>query len=135
VSSASHGPRPKLYGLVALGSSIGALARWGIGDVMTASANGWPWPTLAVNVAGSFLIGALAALVARHRGPLAGLPAQLLLTIGFCGSFTTFSAFSLEVLLIFQAGRPALALSYVVASVILWLVAAWAGYAAGRQGR
>lgn len=127
--------RGKFYLWVALGSSAGALARWGVAEVVAGPAHGWPWATLAVNVAGSLLIGILAGLVARHRGPFVGLPAQLLLMTGFCGGFTTFSAFSLEVLWLVQVGRPGMAIAYVACSVPLWLLAAWGGYRLVLQGR
>ena len=141
MNGAQDHPRSRLYLWVALGSAAGALARWAVAETMaggggaTGQAAGWPWATLAVNVAGSLLIGVLAALVARHRGPLARLPAQLFLMTGFCGAFTTFSAFGLETLWLVQAGRPGMAIAYVVCSVPLWLVAAWAGYRLALQGR
>lgn len=135
MSGADDVPRGRLYAWVALGSSAGALARWGVAEMIPGTADGWPWATLAVNIAGSLLIGILAALVARHRGPLARLPAQLLLMTGFCGGFTTFSAFSLEALWLVQAGRAGAASAYAACSVLLWLLAAWAGYRLALQGR
>ena len=141
MNGAQDHPRRRLYLWVALGSAAGALARWTVAELMAGGggasglAAGWPWATLAVNVAGSLLIGVLAALVARHRGPLARLPAQLFLMTGFCGAFTTFSAFGLETMWLLQAGRPGTAIAYVACSVPLWLVAAWAGYRLALQGR
>jgi CrcB protein len=133
--SAGAAGRGRFYPWVALGSSLGALARWGVAEVTAGAAGGWPWATLAANVAGSLLIGILAGMVARHRGPLLGLPAQLLLMTGFCGGFTTFSAFSLETLWLVQAGQAGLAIAYVACSVPSWLLAAWAGYRLALQGR
>jgi CrcB protein len=139
MSRGNDHPRSSLYLWVALGSSLGALARWAVAEVMAGGgapgeAAGWPWATLAVNVAGSLLIGILAALVARHRGALSQLPAQLFLMTGFCGAFTTFSAFGLETLWLLQAGRPGMAIAYVACSVPLWMCAAWAGYRLALQG-
>ncbi len=135
MSGAQDARRGSVYFWVAAGSSLGALARWGVAEFTAGTAGAWPWATLAVNVAGSLLIGILAGLVARHREPFVGLPAQLLLMTGFCGGFTTFSAFGLEALWLVQAGRAGMAIAYVACSVPLWILAAWAGYRLALQGR
>lgn len=135
MSGAQDARRGSVYLWVAAGSSLGALARWGVAEFTAGTTGTWPWATLAVNLAGSLLIGILAGLVARHREPFAGLPAQLLLMTGFCGGFTTFSAFGLEVLWLVQAGRAGMAIAYVAFSVPLWILAAWAGYRLALQGR
>ena len=135
MSGAQDARRGSVYLWVAAGSSLGALARWGVAEFTAGTAGAWPWATLAVNVAGSLLIGILAGLVARHRKPFVGLPAQLLLMTGFCGGFTTFSAFGLEALWLVQAGRAGMAIAYVACSVPLWILAAWAGYRLALQGR
>jgi CrcB protein len=95
---------------VALGGAIGSVLRfWAVAAI------GAPLGTLAVNVAGSFVMGVLfIALTAR-----AGL-SPLLMT-GILGGFTTFSAFSLDALKLWQAGQTVPALAYVGASVILSL--------------
>jgi CrcB protein len=115
--------------LVALGGALGALARHGAGlAAVRIMGAGFPWGTLAVNVAGSFLIGLLSVwLAARGLGRLS----PLLLT-GFLGGFTTFSAFSLDVLRLWEAGEALPAAVYVAASVGLSLVAVAAGVALAR---
>ena len=113
---------------VALGSAAGGVARWLIAGAMNRPGTAWPAGTLAVNVAGSLLIGVLA----RRLGGDAGV-AWLLLATGFCGGFTTFSAFSLEALRLLQEGRTGRALLYVVASVGLSLAAAAVGWMLGRR--
>lgn len=111
---------------VAAGGAIGAAARYGVSIWLDVAAEVFPWPTLVVNLVGSFLIGlALPALL--HR-PLA----QLLLMTGVLGGFTTFSAFSLDVLALLQAGRQGTALVYVLASVVGGLALVLLGFVLGR---
>lgn len=88
----------------------------------------FPAGTLVVNVTGSLLIGLLAGL-AESRS-LLGPEARLLLVTGLLGGYTTFSAFSLETLVLLRAGQTATALVAVSLQVVLGLAAAWAGFAA-----
>lgn len=85
-----------------------------------------PWVTVAINVVGSFLLG---VLVTAH-----GLSGELrtALGVGFLGGFTTFSTFSVQVVLDVDAGEPGRALLYVAASLTLGIAAAAAGYVLGR---
>lgn len=83
--------------------------------------------TLAANILGALAIG---WLVTRPLGP----QVQALLMTGFCGGFTTFSFFSLEILALGSA-QPALALGYGAGSLALWMAAVWAGYRIGQGGR
>lgn len=115
---------------VALGSAAGGVARWLVTGALQREGTTWPAGTFAVNVAGSLLLGFLAR---RLVGPDAAL-AWLLLATGFCGGFTTFSAFGLDTLRLVIEGRPARAMLYVVASVALSLAAVTAGWALGRRG-
>jgi fluoride exporter len=80
---------------------------------------GFPWGTLAVNIAGSFVLGALVGLLAFR----ADMPAhwRALIGVGFCGGLTTFSTFSMDAVLLVERGQWALAAAYVAASVILAL--------------
>lgn len=98
--------------LVALGGATGSVLRH-----LTVQAVGSPLGTLLVNVAGSFAIGILFVTLAG-RGALAPL-----FMAGLLGGFTTFSAFSLDALKLWQAGQGGQALLYVGASVILSLLA------------
>lgn len=102
---------------VFLGGGIGAAARHGV-NLLAAQASGsrFPWGTLAINVLGSLLIGALAEWFAL-RVQL-GQPLRLFLITGVLGGFTTFSAFSLEVGLLMQRGQLLAAAGYVLASVL-----------------
>lgn len=117
--------------LVAAGSAAGGLCRWLLAGALQRP--GVPAGTLAVNVLGSLLVGWLAARVGDGQGGSAA-PARLLLVTGFCGGFTTFSAFTLETLRLAQDGRGARALGYVAASLALGLAAVAAGWMLGRRG-
>lgn len=114
------------YLQVAIGGAIGSAAR--LGMYRAIPAQGFPWATFAVNVGGSLAMGLLAALLAQ-RGGAAWAP--LLLT-GFLGGFTTFSAFSLDALNLWERGQGALAAVYVAGSVVLSLAAVAVGMAIGR---
>ena len=125
--------RLRLVLAAGLGSGCGAVARWLLDLVLVAPAAGWPWATLLANVLGSFLIGGIAAFATRENHWLADPAIRQFLMVGFCGGLTTFSIFSLEVLLFGLAGRPAMALAYVLASIVLWLAAVWLGFVLGRR--
>jgi CrcB protein len=112
--------------LVAAGGAAGSVLRYLVGlGALRAFGPGFPWGTLAVNVAGSVVIGALAVVL---TGPRAGL--SPLLVTGFLGGFTTFSTFSLDALRLWQGGQAGLAGAYVAGSVALALggvaLGAWA---------
>lgn len=92
---------------------------------------GFPWGTLAVNIAGSLAMGLLAAwLATRYAGPDHHL--RLFLATGILGGFTTFSAFSLDAVVLWERGAHAVAAGYVGASVVLSVGALVAGLALGR---
>lgn len=105
---------------VALGGALGASARYltGVG-VMRAVGPGFPFATVIVNVAGSFLMGVLVVALAR-KGGMDWAP---FLMTGLLGGFTTFSAFSLDTLTLFERGETGLAGLYAGVSVFLSLAA------------
>lgn len=105
--------------LVAVGGILGALARFAVGQALPHDPGGWVWSTVAVNTAGAFLLCALLPRLA----PAVRLP----LASGLLASFTTFSGFALDAVLLADAGRPAGAAAYVVVSVVLLLAAGAAG--------
>ncbi|MBY6158336.1 fluoride efflux transporter CrcB [Pseudooceanicola nitratireducens] len=109
---------------VALGGAIGASARYLTGvAALRLMGPGFPWGTLVVNVIGSFLMGAIVILLAELS---ANRFAPLLMT-GLLGGFTTFSAFSLDAVTLWERGETMQAATYVVASVVLSLAALMAG--------
>lgn len=123
-----------LYAAVAAGGALGSVARYlcSLG-ALAVLGPAFPWGTLLVNAVGSLLIGFYATLT-EPGGRLYAAPAtrQFVMT-GFCGGFTTFSVFSLESIRLAEAGTLGLAGAYVLTSVVLWLLAVWAGYRLARR--
>jgi CrcB protein len=111
------------YARVALGSAAGGLARW-LAPMAMAGASEMT-STLVINTTGSFAIGALAGLAARGR--LNERWREGLMT-GFCGGYTTFSAFSLYTLDAWNDGDTPRAATYVGLSLVGWLASVWLGY-------
>ena len=113
--------------LVGLAGAAGALARYGLG--LAVGVRSFPWATLGINLAGSFLLGLLLTAAVERRWPdTATVP----LAVGFLGAFTTFSTFSFETYTLARTDRVATAAVYVAVSVVGGVLAAAAGYAAAR---
>ena len=127
--SAKHsaGPmNPTHILLVAAGGALGSTCRHLVGvAALRLLGAGFPWGTLAVNVAGSFAMGVLVELLALKLQ--ASQELRLFLATGFLGGFTTLSAFSLDTVVLWERGQPALAAAYVVATVAVSLAALVAG--------
>jgi CrcB protein len=118
---------------VAVGGGAGAVVRYQIGRLITHVAGpnaAFPWGTLTINVTGSLFMGLLAGWLARHG--TGGEQWRLLIGVGLLGGYTTFSAFSLELMLLIERGQPGLASLYAAASVIPGLAALWLGLVAMR---
>ncbi|MEM7080343.1 MAG: fluoride efflux transporter CrcB [Pseudomonadota bacterium] len=113
--------------LVAIGGAGGALMRFGLG--LLASNLLFPWGTLIINIAGCLAIGLCWSAFAHTEWFAAW--GRALIVVGLLGGFTTFSAFSLETLQLVQNARLAAAASYVVASVLLCLLATFIGLRLG----
>lgn len=103
------------------GGVAGALLRAAVHETWKPAAGAWPWATFAVNVAGAFVLGLVAARWARSPGR-PGVPRALLGT-GFCGALTTFSTLQLELVQLLRGGDAALALGYAAASLVAGLAA------------
>lgn len=122
-----------IYLWIALGSAAGGVGRYWCNDLVSEQlGDAFPWGTLVVNAVGSFVIGVVASLSASLGQPWTpGPEARAFIAIGFCGGYTTFSAFSLQTLLLLRDGQVLYALGNIVLSVLACLIAVWLGYLAG----
>ena len=117
--------RRRTLAAISAGGALGAVARWGVGDLLPHHPGEMPWSTFLTNVAGCFLIGVLMVLVVErwpHR-PLA----RPFLGTGVLGGFTTFSTYAVDTRGLLAAGRPTVAAAYLVGSLALGLLAVVAG--------
>ncbi len=108
------------------GAALGAWLRWGLGLLMNPWFASVPLGTLAANLIGGALMGAVLALV--HTLPTLSAAAKLFLTTGLLGGLTTFSTFSAEGLHLVQRGEWGWLAVHTVAHVAGSLAMAWAGY-------
>ena len=116
---------------VAGGGAIGAVLRYICAVVLNRGA--FPFGTVLVNIVGSFVIGVFAAwLLSRPENDVSSENLRLFLAVGLLGGFTTFSAFSLETMKMFQTGMSVQGISYVAISVLGSLAAVFLGYAVMR---
>ncbi len=116
------------YIWVALGGAIGTAARYWLSGVVAQSfGETFPWGTLIINVTGSFVIGFFAALTGPDGRLFVGSNARQFVMIGMCGGYTTFSSFSLQTLNLANSGEWFRAVANVGLSVMLCLIAVWAG--------
>ena len=102
---------------VGIGGFFGSIARYLIGLIPIREGGVFPINTLLINVAGALLIGIIAAMALKNQEMDPHL--ILLLKVGVCGGFTTFSTFSLETVGLLESGNYLTALLYVIASVVL----------------
>ena len=116
------------YLLVFFGGGVGAALRHGVNLAAARVAGGdFPWGILIVNVTGSLLMGVLAGLLAFKDGASLSQQARLFLATGVLGGSTTFSAFSLDTALLIERGATGQAAGYVLGSVLLSVLALFAG--------
>jgi len=112
--------------LVFIGGGAGSALRYIVGKNLNPTASGFPWGTFAVNLIGSLIIGLVFGWVLQ-KSKLSN-DSLLLIVAGFCGGFTTFSAFALESLNFLKTGNTSLFLTYVFTSIIAGLLCVWFGY-------
>ncbi len=110
----------KAYVLVFLGAGLGGMLRHAA-NLMSERAFGaaFPWGTLAVNVVGSLAMGLLAGWLALKAGESSTPSLRLFLGTGVLGGFTTFSAFSLDVAILWERGQAGVAATYALGSLVL----------------
>lgn len=122
---------------VALGGAGGAVLRYQLGRAVTSLAgpeNSFPWGTLSVNLIGSLAMGALVGWLARGTLPEATAESlRLAVGVGLLGGFTTFSAFSAELVTMLHRGQAGLALGYAAASLIAGMAAMVLGLVAAQS--
>lgn len=106
---------------IAFGGALGSVARYLVSTAARMAFPGFPWGTLIVNIIGGFVMGGIAAIALARPG--FSDPLRLGLTTGVLGGFTTFSAFSLETMLLWRDGAVSTAFANVAANVILSLAA------------
>ena len=116
--------------LISAGAVLGANARYWLGVLFArVVAPGFPWATLTINVTGSLLLGGFIGWSARQM-PHPGW--SLVIAVGFCGAYTTFSTFGYELFAMLQENDAGQAVAYVAASVLLGLGAVALGWTAGQ---
>ena len=123
--------RPEVLVAIAVGGSLGTLARAALGVAFPTSSGSFPWTTLTINVVGSFVLGIVVVLlVDLFRPPPLLRP---VLATGFLGGFTTFSTFMVDTAQLGRHGHVPTAVAYVVASIAVGVAAAWLGIVTGKQ--
>jgi fluoride exporter len=119
------------YVWIAVGSAIGGVVRyWFSGVVARAIGETFPFGTLLVNISGSFVIGFFATLTGPDGRVFVSSTVRQFVMIGICGGYTTFSSFSLQTLNLASDGEWLYAGANITFSVVLCLVAVWAGHVA-----
>jgi CrcB protein len=116
--------------LVGVGGAVGSVARYGLNMLVTSAVPTFPLGIFIINVIGSAAIGLVAGVSMHERAPFSE-DARTILTVGLLGGFTTFSAFSLDTLMLARAGRVTEAALNCGGQVLLSLIAVWVGFRVG----
>jgi len=118
--------------IIAAGGAVGAMLRFLVSNAVYAIAGrDFPYGTLTVNVLGSLLMGIFYVLLVERVA--FAVEWRAFLIIGVLGAFTTFSAFSIETLLLIESGEPLRAMLNILMSVVLCVMATWVGVVGFRQ--
>jgi CrcB protein len=124
-----HGPGPMVA--IGGGGALGTLARYGVERAVDPDTLGFPWGTFTVNVAGSFILAVVVTLVADRLPKDRWL--RPFVAVGFCGGFTTFSTFALQIDQRARHGHLGSASAYLIASLAAGIGAALLGSALARR--
>ena len=122
----------KLFWAIAVGAAAGGVSRFYLGAAIQQRLGvSFPWGTLAINVTGSLLLGFLFRYALAT--PAISLEVRAMLTTGFCGGYTTFSSYSYETAVLLEEGEFGRAAVYSLGSVVLALLAMFAGFVLARE--
>jgi CrcB protein len=122
----------KIFWSVALGAALGGVSRYYLSVFIQQRAGAdFPIGTLVINVTGSFVLGVIMRY-AMQTGVVSP-EVRALLTVGFCGGYTTFSTFTYELAMLLEAGEYSRVAIYVIASVGLAVIAMFLGFAAAQR--
>jgi CrcB protein len=122
----------RTFWAVAFGAALGGVARYYLASAIQQRVGPtFPWGTLVINVSGSLLLGVLMRYALATPSVSAEL--RVFLTTGFCGGYTTFSTYSYETATLLEDGQYGRAGTYALASVVLALVATFAGFVLARE--
>ena len=110
--------------VVGIGGFVGTVCRYLIGLIPIKSVSGFPIKTLAINIVGAFLLGLITAAAVRNKSINPQI--VLMLKVGVCGGFTTFSTFAYESVDLMKSGNLAVAFCYIAVSIILSVFAVFA---------
>ena len=116
--------------VISAGGALGSAARWGVGELVPWSGDGFPWATFVENVSGGFALGVLMVLLLDVWPPRRYL--RPFLGVGLLGGFTTFSTYMLETRDLLDGGEAALAMAYLTGSLVVGLIAVWLGITSAR---
>jgi CrcB protein len=118
-----------IYVWIMLGSALGGAMRYFISGVVAAQVGEtFPWGTILINITGSAVIGFFATLTGPDGRVFVSTELRQFVLVGICGGYTTFSSFSLQTLNLIRDGDIMRAGANIVLSVVLCLIAVWAGH-------
>ena len=121
----------KLFWAIAVGAAAGGVSRFYLTVAMQQRfGESFPWGTMLINISGSLLLG----FIIRYAMATPSMPLELrlMLTTGFCGGYTTFSAYSYETAMLLEDGHYSRAALYSFGSVVLSLLATFCGFILAR---
>ncbi|MGO9341226.1 MAG: fluoride efflux transporter FluC [Acidimicrobiales bacterium] len=126
-----HRRDPRVLGWIALGGFAGTLVRYGLTQAFPTPLGGFPWTTFTINTSGAFLLGFILTVILErwHHAPIY---VRSLTCVGFIGAWTTMSTFALESDVLVKDGHVAIAVAYVVATLVSGVTATALGLAIGR---